>query len=561
MAKKTQLPLPRLSRIDFFRLRADDFFEALHDALQSAVDTGVGMSWNEQQRGVVGWRNFRADLTNGGLSQYFYNHTDEFVPATVSLLETAGMAPLATLLKQAVPIYRKYRGEFDVANPFGSDGLFARMTELASLDRPADRLLARADKAVEKWVRANIDGIVVGDDGEPIDPKASGEIVTCHPSGNVSEVATIRKGKLSGPYHRYFPDGTPEFSCYYEYGEISEDYWPSGQVKHKTVKRGKQTVEEWYYPSGNVHKRLVMDKELFQAEPIRVWHDNGQLAEEVHFKEDNLFGPWLQFFEDGTPRSEAEHGKNRSLIVHNAWDNHRKRVVKNGAGVFVDDGVDFKITYDLVGRSSDSSRTELKNGIPHGTCTRTKNGVVWCEEEFAHGLRHGQRKTYYDNGRLESTCDFVKGKAGKRREFPKFDHPIPVVLLKIQANAELSEGWNQPILDVYPIAKNLQKIQAKLELPAFLVEVFERNKAGKPKEDYDDWNRFNDGVTYLVVVNERGTVDRVEFSGASAYSGAVIDIYINAIRLLNFEPGRIGKRKIHCQVAVGVQHTFVEGGR
>jgi hypothetical protein len=61
------------------------------------------------------------------------------------------------------------------------------------------------------------------------------------------------------------------------------------------------------------------------------------------------------------------------------------------------------------------------------------------------------------------------------------------------------------------------------------------------------------------MVNEQGKVDQVAFSGASAYSGGVVDVYPPIIRQLKFEPGRIGKRKVCCRVIVWVDHTFVEG--
>jgi hypothetical protein len=63
---------------------------------------------------------------------------------------------------------------------------------------------------------------------------------------------------------------------------------------------------------------------------------------------------------------------------------------------------------------------------------------------------------------------------------------------------------------------------------------------------------------YMVMVNEKGTVDNVEFSGASAYSGSVIDTYPALIRELKFEPGRKAGRKVRCRVVVWVHHTFVD---
>jgi antitoxin component YwqK of YwqJK toxin-antitoxin module len=76
--------------------------------------------------------------------------------------------------------------------------------------------------------------------------------------------------------------------------------------------RGKLRVEEWYFPTGQLQKRYVSDKTGYAVEPVRVWHENGQLAEELHTKKGEELGPWLKFFDDGSPRLEAEHRKGRT---------------------------------------------------------------------------------------------------------------------------------------------------------------------------------------------------------------------------------------------------------
>ena len=95
-------------------------------------------------------------------------------------------------------------------------------------------------------------------------------------------------------------------------------------------------------------------------------------------------------------------------------------------------------------------------------------------------------------------------------------------------------------------------------MPEFLTKVFEKNKAGSVTNNYEDWSTFEDGVAYMVWVNEKGAVDSIDFSGASMYSGCTIETYPPFLQKLKFEPGRIGKRKVRCRVLVRVEHTFVE---
>jgi antitoxin component YwqK of YwqJK toxin-antitoxin module len=562
MAKQVQV---RVSRIDFFRLHGDEFFEMLFHCVERELGEGRQRArrWaglTPHQQGVYAWWSFQCDVLNGGLTQFFYNHTDAIVPPLERLLQDSGNAPLAAHLKQATKTYRSHRKEFAVDNPFGADGLFARMTELSELDRPVGRLLGRTSRQLEKWLRANISGVAVGDSGEPIDPKFTGEIETRHPNGLVFEQATIRRGVLSGPYRRYLDDGTLEHTCFYKGGKVSTDYWPNGQPRHKTLKRGKLKVDEWYYPSGNVQKRYVADKTGFAVEPIRLWHENGQLAEEVHTRQGDKLGPWLRFFEDGSPRLQAEHRRGEKLVVKNAWDDEGRQVVTNGSGTYFDDGMKIDISYDLLFRSDWTSAQELKDGIPHGAGTTWLEGILWSNQEYVDGKLHGTETLYYDNGRVRTRTTWRHGRMIKTEDFPKFDNPRPAVLLRTEATVELYKAWGHPLLDAHPEPRNLEKLEARLKMPEFLKEVFERNQSGSLDDDYEDLNTFDDSIAYMVMVNERGAVDSVEFSGASVYSGSMIDEYPRIIQRLKYTQGRIGKRKVRCRVVVWVHHTFVEDG-
>jgi len=570
MAKKPTEPRIRLNRIDFFRLRGEEFFEALC----KCIDKELGEPRNRgrllakltpHQQGAYAWWNLYTEVHNGGLAQYFYNWSDASVPALLGLLKAAGNDALAGPLKQAVQFYRKHVKEFAVDNPFGEDGLFARMTELAKLDKVFARLLAKTCNGLEKWLRANISLIAIGNNGEPIDPKFSGEIVAYFPNGKTHEQASVRRGVLSGEYRRYFKDGELEHSCFYKGGAVSTDFWPNGQPKHKTIKRGKLTIDEWYHPSGNIRKRHVADKDGWTVEPVRMWHDNGQLAEEIHVVKGRKRGPWLKFFDDGSPRLQAEHRNEESLVIHNAWDSDRQQVVKNGNGTYVDDGWRIDDSYALYFESDWTTSREVRKGVPHGKGTTWHQGLVWSEEEFSDGKRHGNQTVFYDNGRVRTRCTWRNGKVVKSEEFPKFDHPRPAVLIRTEATAELYEAWKYPLLDSYPTPRNLEQVQGKLRtIPAFLQGVFERNQSKSAITDDDDdddddgINTFDDSIAYFADLNERGTVEKVQFSGCGAYSISAVDAYPPIICKLKFEPGVLRGRNVRCRVVVWIHHTFVE---
>jgi antitoxin component YwqK of YwqJK toxin-antitoxin module len=554
----------RLSRVDFYRLRGQDFFDALFRCIDAALGKGTQrrkrwVQLNSPQQGLHAWWYFWGDVMNGGLVQYFYNHTDASVSVLQRLLKDTNNTTLAKQLADATAIYRRHKKDFAVGNPFGPDGVFARMTELTRLDRPVVGQLNRACTQIETWVRANIDRIAVGDNGEPIDAALSGEVETLYPNGQAWEQASVRRGRVSGAYRRFSEDGVLVHSCYYQGGKVCADYWPSGQPKHKTIKRGKLKVHEWYYPSGTLQKRLVEDGSGYAVEPVQLWHENGQLTEELHIRQGRKFGPWLKFFADGSPRLEAEHGKQESLVVKNAWDDQGRQVVKNGRGTYTEDPRHIDVSYELFFESGWIRSFTLRGGIPHGESTTWSYGVLWSKRQYANGKLDGECTTYYSNGRPRTRSTYREGREGKTENFPKFDHPMPAVLLKTEANEMLYTPWGEPLLTAYPEPRNLELVQAQLPMPAFLTDVFARNQAGTLREEYENLNTFDDNIAYRLTIDERGHVAQVAFSGASAYSGAVVRTYPPILRELRFEPGRIGKRKVRCQAIAWVHHTFVEG--
>jgi hypothetical protein len=184
--------------------------------------------------------------------------------------------------------------------------------------------------------------------------------------------------------------------------------------------------------------------------------------------------------------------------------------------------------------------------------------VLWSIAEYVHGKPDGESTTYWDNGRIRSVTKFVKGKVGKSKEFPKFDHPKPAVLLNVEADEKLYAAWQHIRVDEYPRALNLEEVQKQLNVPQFLREVHARNLAGTLKDDYEDCNTFNDGIAYFLTVDVSGEVTAATANGSGVYSSGEWDTYPPFLRRLRFTPGCIRGRAIECRVLARVDHTFVE---
>ena len=339
--------------------------------------------------------------------------------------------------------------------------------------------LVTANKAIDKWIRSHIDKLAVADDGQLLDPAFTGTVEIKHPNGVVKESLDVKKGKPNGAYREFFDDGSVRKAAFYKSGEISGDFWPSGQAKKKEMKRGQHKVTEWYHPSGKLQKRIATDKGGDHVEPVQFFYESGQLAEEMTLPVREKAGKWRKYFEDGSLKLEAEFVAKNDEIIHNAWDDDRKHVVKNGTGIFDDDGRSIDPTYSLVFQSQWRDVSELKRGVRHGKATRYNNGVLWSVESYVNGRREGESTYYWDNGRVRSTTKYKAGEEVESRKFPKFDRPAPAVLLNLEADEKLYSAWRHIAVDEYPAVKNLDKIRAKLKVPKFLSEVHERNVAGR----------------------------------------------------------------------------------
>ena len=513
-----------------------------------------------------GWWSFCCEVENGGIAQFFYNHGDVACANLIKLLKASANEPMAIFLAQAVEIYHRHQLEFDTDSPFGADATFWKIKEFKPLDQKFSQKLGAVGKSLEKWLREHISEVIQSENGDPIDPKFTGEVETYYPKGGVYEKASVKNGVMNGEYRRYFEDGVLEHNIFYKGGEVSSDFWGNGQIKHRKSKRGNHTIYEWFFPSGQIQKRLVADKNSDAIEPVRMWYENGQLAEEVSIKGYNKIGPRLRFFEDGAPRLEAHYviikGEGFStdkLIVKNAWDDERRQMVIDGNGTFYDDDFDFSAYYNLVSDSRHPQTHQLRDGVPHGESIFWKDGVIWQRVRYVNGKRQGETIYYYDNGRIRSRATYENDKETASVDFPKFDNPRPAVLLKFLANEFIYTKWKQPLLDVYPTPLNAEEVQAKLEIPLFLAELFHKNKAGTVTERYDDLNSFNDCISYMVIVNSEGEVEKVDFMGASAYSIATINIYPPLIKELRFIPGNIKGHNVPSRINVQAAHTFIEG--
>lgn len=550
--------LPLLNRVAFYRLYEGELISALADAISGHRAQIPDATVTANQMAILAWAQLSTDVPNGGFTQFFYNQRGEDgVEELARLLDLNDLPKASALLRDAVAVYRRHRSAFRVDNPW--EGLFGSIKEFDKLDRAFMNIELRGNRALEKWIRSHIGELASDEAGNAIDPQFTGAVETPQPNGLVGEYLEVKKGKPSGAYREFFDDGTVRRVIFYKSGKVTGDFWPDGTLKRKEFKRGAHTIIEWYYPSGVLQKRYIKDKKGHAAEPVRLYHANGQLAEEIHLVDGKKRGPWIKFFDDGSPELQAEYGHDERLIVNNAWAADGTNVVTNGTGVFYDDGRQVDCAYAVALHHSWQRERQLNGGIPHGKTTTYHDGVLWSTSFFENGIQEGESTTYWDNGRVRSVERYVGGKKTRSRSFPKFDQPVPAVVLDVEASERLYTPWGHMPVDEYPRVLNLDDVRKQLRVPNFLREVHERNQTKTTRSDYEDCSTFKDGIVYFLTVDESGEVTDVLTRGSGVYSSGEWGTYPPLLQQLRFSPGRIRGRAVECRVLARVDHTFVEG--
>lgn len=549
--------LPRLSRVAFFRSQEDELAFALRCAIAEHVEQFPNSHVTDHHSAISAWSAAAINVPNGGFVQFFYNQGgDQGVEQLAQLLDELDLPKAASVLRDAAAVYQLHQNEFATSNPW--DELFGSIETFDKLDQSFMKVMQRCSRALDTWIRDHITELATDESGAPIDPQFTGTVEIHYPNGQIKETLEVKKGKPHGAYREYFEDGSVRDSVFYKSGKVTGDFWPNGQLKRKESKQGQNRVIEWFYPSGALQKRYVKNKDGYAVEPIRLFYENGQLAEEVTTVEGEKLGPWLKFFEDGTPQLQAEFGPDEKLIVHNAWNEQREQIVKDGTGIFHEYPLRIDWEYDVYIENRYPSKSELKDGIPHGKVTTYKHAVLWKTADYVHGEPDGEMTTYWDNGRVSSVTKYVQGKAGESERFPKFDHPVPAVVLSVEADEKLYTAWRHIRVDEYPQPLNLEAIQNELVVPPFLQEVHERNLAGTLQDRYENCNTFKDGIVYFLTVDTSGDVTGATANVSGIYSGGEWNTYIPWLRKLRFTPGRIRGHAIECRVLATVDHTFIE---
>ncbi len=189
-------------------------------------------------------------------------------------------------------------------------------------------------------------------------------------------------GSYVGKFARWYPDGSLFYSYTFESGEKEGSYVSN-------FANGKKHIEGIY----------LNDEEKGWW---KWYYDNGQLNREGKYEEGKRDSIWTFY----TP-----HGKVSSIIPYKTDEKHGVAQYFSPEGVAIleklfDEG---DIISYRIANASGSWGDWIKFTGNQSIIVKYANGSSAYEEEFKDGLRHGAKKTYFQNGKLFDEYHYDKG--------------------------------------------------------------------------------------------------------------------------------------------------------
>ena len=365
-----------------------------------------------------------------------------------------------------------------------------------------------------------------------------GEWVWYHTNGKVERKETYMNGKLEGASVTFGPGGTLLSKIKFRDGVNHGEYiggTGDGKRAEGSYKNDKpDSLWRYYFLFNNKLAEEGMMKDGLKEGLWKQWDKNGNIVEEVHYKEDKRHGPATIYFFDGSIQMQVNFKNN---LPHGPYKEYRQKEVYE-EGAYLDGSKHGAFTRywqstDKLNPDVYKQAGQYEKGLMHGKYEIYKNDKLHMTGEFMHDRKDGKETVYYDNGQVKRETIYKQGlvegiekfyyPSGKPEAQKSFVKDKPAGKWtewyedgKLRAEAEYGNlGWKQKETRYYPSGKikymevhtkgmlrheatsyypNGQKSSHKIYQEGDLVKVIEWDEKGKkikeedkkPYNDYDD---------------------------------------------------------------------------
>ncbi len=502
---------PRINKGDFFKLTGFDFGWLIVEPLTTLMketeqETEKLQSFSYGQKALYFWWYLDAQVTNGGFVQFYYNGYDRYVESIIKGLTHIGDKKMADLVQKAEIIYRKNKKFIDNAREkdlFGSD-LYERLETMSALDRRYYKLNKQTISKFEHYIRKNPQEFCLDENGVEFDLNFSGECKTWYPDNRVREQFYLDKAVIHGTFKSFYPNGNIKEEIEFEHGKPTGErieYYENGNKKYairENLPPG-QFEHYWYYENGKPqkleHKHTVTNEQIGE---YKEWFNNGQIAKKgTYIADHKREGEWLEFYENGNRKLEAEFN-NGDFLIKNFWNEQGEQTLQDGDGFYIHE-------YSLFKDQITRSEQVYKNYRRHGEQRSFTNGTLSLYEEMENGKNHGYTRRYYKNGRVKDETLYRNNEIISSETFPKSDNPVCKVSFQYLMKEEWLKKENLPTADTYPVCINEEKIKNQITHPPLLLEA----------QHHD----FDATTCLWLSVDEKGNVTDSQFRSAYLTNG------------------------------------------
>ena len=532
---------PRINKSDFFQ--KNDFelgwllLEPISIAESREQEPELAARLSPGQKALYFWWYLDGQVTNGGFIQFYFNGYGIYIPPIVKGLEQIGDEEMVKLVKEAHRYYVSKKKLIDKQRKKGDWGdLYDRLEAFSDFDDEYYDLNKKTIRLIEKYARQHPGEFCVDEDGNVFDANFSGKLVSKYANGKPKEEFELLNGALHGEYKSYFEDGKIQFLNTYingeQLGEQSE-WYEKGTPKSKIIidPETKGRTKEFYHDNGLISKYFQTNSEDEKIGEYKEWFPNGQLKEQATYVNNyTRTGPFLQFWEDGSKKLEAEF-KDGEFLISNFWNEEGVHLLVDGTGLYINE-------YVMFGDELHRNEQEFVNFKRHGRQWSYTDGVLGLYQEMENGEEHGFTRTYYDNGKVKKEIVYERGVRKSGKEFPLFDNPIVVSELVINLEDSQKESFDLNKGDKYPNALNAEELTKNLKIKTSLFDGYSQEMVIFYK--------------YLVIVDENGKVSEIEFLVAD--NTRIIKKVEATIKKLIFSPAIKNNQPVKSEVIV--RHRF-----
>jgi len=262
--------------------------------------------------------------------------------------------------------------------------------------------------------------------------KANGKSESWHDNGLQYMISNYKDDETDGTEYLFYYNGHPRSTVNYKAGkkEGPAKYYTSNGTLETVVSYtddNKQGDETNYYESGKVYSKAHYDKGEYTGDYTE-YHENGQVKKTGSMGKGKSTGPWKWFYDTGKPEYAGTYvdgeldGEYLSYFKNGTLETRsffKKGEIDGKKEYFDEDGIVYTETIFERGRLRDIKFFDKKGNVISNTTSRKGNadisfygpdGKKTQDGYFTKdGQQDGKGTSYYKNGKINSTSNYVKG--------------------------------------------------------------------------------------------------------------------------------------------------------